>query len=106
MPGPTRLIAVAQCPQERERRRSPARVADDRQTTPAASLGGWLPRGDASLVRVGRDDLAAGDGPEAPPSGAVDAVLDEADRPVAHQHVDPAGVVAPGVDGREGRAPL
>src|SRR5690606_22395127 len=42
-------------------------------------------------------DFAAGAGAEALPGGQVDAVGDEADRPVGHADRHPAGVMAAGV---------
>ena len=56
--------------------------------------------------RVGGDHLAAGDRAQGAPGNAVDAVLDEPDRPVAHQAVDAAGVIAVGREGGVGRASL
>src|SRR5262249_54785745 len=59
-------------------------------------------RGSGRSVGVGRDDLAAGDGPQRPPGVAVDRALDEPDAAVGQQGVDPARVVAPRGDGAEG----
>ena len=45
-------------------------------------------------VRVGRDDFAAGPGPQGPEGGRVDGLLEELDGPIAEQHVRAAGVLA------------
>src|SRR5689334_17618699 len=43
---------------------------------------------------IGTDHLIPRDGAQGPPGGQIDGVLEEPDRAVAHQQVDPAGVAA------------
>src|SRR5262249_49670897 len=45
-------------------------------------------------IAVGRDDLAAGLGPQLPPGHHVDGILDEANASVGHHDVAAARVVA------------
>ena len=46
------------------------------------------------LVGVGADDLTTADRAEPDPGERIDCVLDEVDRSVAEERVDPAGVLA------------
>ena len=68
---------------------------------PSRIRGSWRR---SRSIGVGRNHLAAGDRPQAPPDHAVDAALDELDGAVAQEDVDAAGMVAAGIDRREGRA--
>src|SRR5690242_5685693 len=52
--------------------------------------------GRTESILVGPDDLATGPRADGPPRRCADAILDELDRAVAEQDVDPAGVVAAG----------
>src|SRR5208283_6185352 len=65
----------------------------------AARAGSWPGR---RSICVGRKHLTSGDRPQSPPDHAVDAALDELDRAVAQEGVDAAGMVAAGIDRREG----
>ena len=72
--------------QRRGRRRARvARPADLDRHAPGTDLSGCGRAADRGSVRVGRDDLAAVDGPECPPDRPAHRALDEADAAVAQR---------------------